>query len=57
MFTSGKLFLMPIAFLLPPATEARFGLDQPWVLELSIPLGAIAYWIARARTKTTDGEI
>ncbi|HXL99081.1 MAG TPA: hypothetical protein VN932_04055 [Rhizomicrobium sp.] len=49
VFRTGVFYFMPLAFLLPPAQEARFTLDGPWVLSLTIPIGAIGYWLARRR--------
>jgi hypothetical protein len=49
VFRTGAFYLMPLAFLLPPAQETRFASDGPWVLSLTIPIGAIGYWLARRR--------
>jgi hypothetical protein len=39
--------IMPVALLVPPAQFVRFPIFGPWVLSVSIPLGAIIYWSQR----------
>ena len=46
-WTSGGYQLMPIAFLVPPATALKTGFFSPWVLQMSIPLFAILFLTRR----------
>jgi hypothetical protein len=48
-WTDGVWSLQPIAVTLLGAGFMRTGLVSPWILSISLPLGAILYWVKRRK--------
>jgi len=46
-WTTGQMGFQPIAFQIPGAGIAKMGLYAPWILTVSVPLGAILFLIKR----------
>jgi hypothetical protein len=52
-WTTGQIGFQPIAFQIPGAGMAKMGLYAPWILTVSIPLGAILFLIMRRKLEAT----
>ncbi len=47
VWPTGQVYFLPVSFLLPPATVTQIPIGSPWVLALTIPVGAIVYLLRR----------
>ncbi len=56
VWPSCQTFVVPISFLFPPATLSQIPIGSPWVISISIPIGALVYWSLR-RTRGWDARV
>lgn len=47
VWTTGATSFVLMAFMLPPAGMVQMPAGSPWVFGLSLPVGAVLYWIVR----------
>ena len=55
-WTTGELGITPVSFLIPGSGIERSGPYVPWLLETSLPLGAILFLVKRKKWRMPPGE-
>ena len=55
-WTTGQMGFQPIGFQIPGAGISKMGLYAPWILTVSVPLGAIWFQIKRRKQRTAGAD-
>ena len=53
----GQFFLQPLMFQLLGVTVFKFPVYEPWVVAVSLPLGALVYWITNRKAGSSPPEL
>lgn len=48
VWITGQIAFLPISFMLPPMQLSQMPMGTPWVIGMSLPVGAVVYLAARA---------
>jgi len=56
-WTSGQMGYQPISLLIPGASAFKGGPYAPWIISISIPLGALLFILKRRRIRKTESVV